>query len=390
MTVQAADRRLGQISQNPAHLILIDEVHMGGSAAQYGRVMACAPNAVTIGFTGTPTPSTFEIFPHHVKGRSASWLTENGFLSPLKYVCPDPLDLSKVRIRNGDYDPTQAIAALEDGKIYGNVIDDFRGRALGVPSLGFCVNVDHAMDTAKQFRRAGHDCHVLTGKDKKEEVDYKIDALKDGGLVFSVDKVSAGFDLPDLRAIISLRPSESEPLWVQQLGRVARTADGKDHGLVLDHVGNTLRLGTLTLDRDWKNLKKTSGSRRSEEGACLGVRQCEECLHIFDAGPSQCPACGVIMKKDHRIPKDTAVRLREQDAAEIEAQRQSQIAQKKRLGQSIKQMTVWLNRKTRDYRKAREQAIDNMTKRYHRAIRNGDDDIAAYAATELRSVGRKP
>lgn len=380
MTVQAADRRKERLSKEPADLILIDEVHMGGAAAQYGRVMDCAPGAVSIGFTGTPKPETFSVFPAHVKGHDSKWLTERGFLAPLKYITPDVndiIDMSGVRRRNGDYDPSAAIEALQQKKIYSNVIEDFRTYGLHVPTLGFCVNVQHAHDTAEIFRKAGHKCDVLIGKDSKQDVENKIAMLKDGGLLFSVDKVSAGFDLPDLRTLLLMRPTESEQLHVQQLGRAARAAAGKECGYIVDHVGNVHNQGTLTLQRDWLNLEATKGQRKTEDGRSLAIRQCDDCMAIFEAGPKVCPDCGVVLVKDQRISCDEAVRLKEQDADKIEAERKAMQDLKKRQGQPIRQMAAYLGYET---------AVRNMKNRYKKAVENNDDIVIAFAASELRKA----
>ena len=383
MTVQAADRRRARLAADPADLILVDEVHMGGAAAQYRRVLDCAPAAVAIGFTGSPKPETFEAFPEHVAGRDAAWLTENGYLAPLRYICPDPLDLSGVGVRRGEYDEAQVMSALEERRIYSDAIKSYEEYGHLGPTLGFCVNVKHAEDTAREFRAAGHPCEVLTGSDKADAVAEKIASLRDGGLVFSVDKVSAGFDLPDLRVLLSLRPTKSEQLWVQKLGRVARASDGKSHGLVVDHVGNTLRLGTLTETRDWQHLEAQRAERQTDDGEALSVRQCESCYAAFPAGPAECPACGTALARDTRIPKSEAVRLRELEAAEIEAQRKRDKELRKRRGQSIRQMTAWLGR---------EVAISNMRKRLARAERDGDQMVAEFARSELRKAGadRRP
>jgi len=310
MTVQAADRRRDKLAADPADLILVDEVHMGGAASQYQRVLDCSPDAVAIGFTGTPKPETFDVFPAHVKGHGAAWLTENGYLSPLRYICSDPLDLSGVGIKRGEYDEAQVIEKLSERRIYADAIQSYEQYGHLGGTLGFCVIVDHAEDTAAEFHAAGHPCEVLIGKDKDEGVERKISVLRNGGLVFSVDKVSAGFNLPDLRVLLSLRPTASEQLWVQQLDRVARASDGKPFGLVVDHVGNTLRLGTLTEERDWRNPEERKAKAKTEDGQSLSVRQCDACYAVFPSGPSVCPSCGESLGKDNRIPKDEAVRCK--------------------------------------------------------------------------------
>lgn len=385
MTVQAADRRRDALALEPAHLVLVDEVHMGGSAAQYARVIGCAPSARVVAFTGTPRPATFDTFPCHVKGRGARWLTDKGFLSPLRYVCPDPLDLSRIATRRGEYDESQVIELLQERRLYASALETYRAHGLGVPTLGFCVNVKHATDTAEEFRKAGHRCEVLTGKDRPEDVARKIAALADGGLCFSVDKVSAGFDLPDLRVLLSLRPTKSEQLWVQQLGRVARAADGKSYGLVLDHVGNTLRLGTLTEERDWHASDEAKAQRTTESGELLSVRQCGECMAAFEAGPSCCPFCGASLAKDTRILRSESVRLREMEEAEIAAQRQAAKEERKRMGQTIPQLRAWLP--SRGPGGAHRAAVDTMRKRLDRALREGDTAVEAFARDQLQRFG---
>lgn len=387
MTVQAADRRRDKLALCPAHIILVDEAHMGGSAEQYQRVLDCAPGGVVVAFTGTPKPDLFDVFPCHVQGKGARWLTDNGFLSPLKYVCPNPLDMRGIKITNGEYDDAQVLELLEKRKIFSKTIDTYRAYGLGVPTLGFCVNVKHATDTAEQFRNAGHNCEVLTGKDKDKDVERKIDSLKDGGLIFSVDKVSAGFDLPDLRVLLHMRPTKSEQLWVQQLGRAARASDGKTHGLVLDHVGNTLRLGTLTEERNWRGDEPTvRAQRQTESGEKLSIRQCQGCMAVFEAGPSACPYCEHTLAKETRIPLAEHVRLKEIEAAEIEAARARAKEERKRMGQTIAQMAAWLG-SSMGYRRGYKKAVENMKSRYERAQREGDEALVKFAHDELKKNG---
>ncbi|WP_158522203.1 DEAD/DEAH box helicase, partial [Thioclava sediminum] len=180
MTVQAADRRRERLAADPAALILVDEVHMGGAAAQYRRVLDCAPNAIAIGFSGTPKSETFEVFQAHVRGRDAAWLTENGYLAPLRYYCPETVDFSAVRMRGHDYDLDALQAAVERSEICGDAIRSYREHCVGDPTLGFCISVKHAFAVAKEFSNSGFPAEVLTGQDSDEDVDRKIAHLAAG------------------------------------------------------------------------------------------------------------------------------------------------------------------------------------------------------------------
>lgn len=339
MTVQAADRKKLQ----PFDVILVDEAHMGGGGAQYGRVLDSSPNALKIAFTGTPKPEVFERFPAHVKGKDARWLTENGFLSPLRYVCPDVPNLSKARTRNGDFVAEDLEKIMSRKAISGSAISSYRHHCVGRPTLVFCCTVKHAEETATEFRAAGFTPMVLTGKDKRDDVAKKIQHIRSGGLLIAVDKVSAGFDLPDLHAIISLRPTKSEQLWVQQLGRVARAADGKTHGWVFDHAGNAWRCGTLTEQRDWQNVEKDPDAKRTVDGDLLSLRRCEECLSIFEAPATVCPHCGHENGQDQRISKREKARLDEVAAAEIEAARQAAAQARRQEERGEKTLQDWLD-----------------------------------------------
>lgn len=342
----------------------------------------------------------------------------------------NPLDLRGIKVRSGEYDDAQLMELMEERRIYADALETYRAHGLGVPSLGFCVNVKHAEETAQKFRDAGHPCAVLIGKDRPESVRNKIASLADGGLLFSVDRVSAGFDLPDLRVMLSLRPTKSEQLWVQQLGRVARAADGKDCGWVLDHAGNTHLLGTLTEERDWAEEPDEEKRARitTEDGQKLSIRTCDECLAAFDAGPKQCPYCNAALGKDTRISKAEAVRLREIDAAKLEAdraarraadraQRQAEkeeakraeaerkakakaerkeakrqraveraerIAALKRMGRNVPQLRAFLyNERSMRFPEAHAEAVEIIRRRLDRALRDGDGLVEKFCRIQI-------
>lgn len=60
-------------------------------------------------------------------------------------------------------------------------------------------------------------------------------------MVFAVDLFNEGIDVPEVDTLLMLRPTESGTLFLQQLGRGLRRADGKAVCTVLDFVGNQRR-----------------------------------------------------------------------------------------------------------------------------------------------------
>jgi hypothetical protein len=60
-------------------------------------------------------------------------------------------------------------------------------------------------------------------------------------VVFTVDLFNEGVDVPQLDTVLFLRPTESATVFLQQLGRGLRRAEGKACLTVLDFIGNQHR-----------------------------------------------------------------------------------------------------------------------------------------------------
>ena len=56
--------------------------------------------------------------------------------------------------------------------------------------------------------------------------------------IFSVEILNEGVDIVEVNQVIMLRPTESPIVFIQQLGRGLRKADGKEYVVVLDFIGN--------------------------------------------------------------------------------------------------------------------------------------------------------
>lgn len=366
-TVQGVARRLDRI---PApDVIIVDEAHRGGAGAQYRSIYDAFADALVLGFTGTPTPDLFSVFPvgDMVEGESAAALTASGFLAPIRYYCPSVVDLLGVRTVAGEYDPASLVEALEKSSIAGDAIKSYRGHCAGRPTILFAVNVSHGLSVQKEFAAAGIHAEVITGKDKETEQERKLAHLYAGGLLIAIDTISEGFSFEELHAIISMRPTRSTALWIQHVGRVARAAPGKEFGLVLDHACNTLRHGTITDARDWRTADRPAPKDQvTPEGELLRIRQCESCYFILEAGPAFCPACGVEFAKERRISVQEKVRLEEIQAEELRRRRE-EMARAKRREEGQAQSFADLQRLERERGYARGWARARWAARQRRA-----------------------
>jgi superfamily II DNA or RNA helicase len=84
-------------------------------------------------------------------------------------------------------------------------------------------------------------------------------------IVFSVDLFNEGIDVPVVDTLLMLRPTDSPTLFLQQLGRGLRRAEGKTVCTVLDFVGQ--HRAEFRFDRRFRAL--LGGSRKDvTEHAC--------------------------------------------------------------------------------------------------------------------------
>ena len=108
--------------------------------------------------------------------------------------------------------------------------------------------------------------------------------------------LTTGVDL-DVRCIIDAKPTKSEMLFVQTIGRGLRTAPGKDKCILLDHAGNHLRLGMVTdihhdaLD-DGQARNASTLPRGRADGKVSLPRLCKACKAVLPPAVMICPVCG--------------------------------------------------------------------------------------------------
>ena len=113
-----------------------------------------------------------------------------------------------------------------------------------VKGLIFCSRIDEARELSAKFNQRGWRTRVLSGEDSEEVRAETIERLAgdecDDALdyIISVDIFSEGVDVVEINQVIMLRPTQSPIVFVQQLGRGLRKAEGKEYVVILDFIGN--------------------------------------------------------------------------------------------------------------------------------------------------------
>ena len=111
-------------------------------------------------------------------------------------------------------------------------------------ALAFCRNIQHARMMAENLGEHYHTA-FLSGKNKTGERiraynDLQSDS-KDLEILFAVDILNEGVDIPGVNMVLFLRPTESSTIFIQQLGRGLRKYQNKSYVTILDFIGNSYK-----------------------------------------------------------------------------------------------------------------------------------------------------
>eukprot|EP00053_Salpingoeca_punica_P005858 m.56953 g.56953 ORF g.56953 m.56953 type:complete len:685 (-) comp13425_c0_seq1:164-2218(-) len=105
-------------------------------------------------------------------------------------------------------------------------------------TLVFCANVKHTHDLAAQFKAHNVDARVVTGATPADERSNVLEEfrLRRFPVLLNCTVFTEGTDVPCIDSIIMARPTKSQSLFQQMIGRGLRLYPGKEDCLVLDIV----------------------------------------------------------------------------------------------------------------------------------------------------------
>jgi superfamily II DNA or RNA helicase len=215
-------------------------------------------------------------------------------------------DLSGVRIKAGDYHEGDLSTAMRRGALTADIVDTWIKLADHRPTFVFCVDRAHARHLQEQFLARGvRSGYIDANTPRLDKVDKETGETIEGRatvrekfhnreyeVICNVGVLTTGIDW-DVRCLVLARPTKSEILFVQIIGRGLRTATGKDYCLILDHSDNHLRLGFVT-DIQHEELNQGKKEKNETEKAVALPKECPQCHFLKPAKVSKCPNCGHI------------------------------------------------------------------------------------------------
>ncbi len=254
-SVQSLVNRLDRFTPNEFDMIITDEAHHA-AAGTYRKIYDHFTPDKHIGFTATPNRGDKarldSVYSEIIFQRDLRWAIENGFLCDIHCLRVNiGYDLSAVHTRNGDYAPGELEEAM-DGTADA-IAEAYRDYAKGA-TLIFAVSVHQAEEIAKRIPGAV----VVTGKTKDRADIIRRFTNREIPCIVNVMVFTEGTDIPLVETVIIARPTQSESLYTQMVGRGLRPHPDKEKLILIDCVGVTGKASLCTaptlLGIDLKNV----------------------------------------------------------------------------------------------------------------------------------------
>lgn len=289
---------------NSVTLWVIDEAHHVLKDNKWGKAAQMFPNAKGLGVTATPLRADGKglgrdfdgLFDTMIEGPTMRDLINGGFLTDYRiFAPPNDIDLSQVNTSKttGDFSRDKLIKAVRKSHVIGDVVGHYLRIAPNKLGITFATDVKTATDIAEQFNRQGVPAEVVSAKTPDADRIAVLRRFKRREVLqlVNVDLFGEGFDLPAIEVVSMARPTQSYGLYVQIFGRGLRLLEGKEHAIIIDHVGNVVRHGLPDAPRAWSLGRRERSTSISKDDA-IPVKACPSCTAVYERIHAECPFCG--------------------------------------------------------------------------------------------------
>jgi superfamily II DNA or RNA helicase len=239
-------------------LVIYDECHHAAAddnlrvLRQLG-VFDAAFTGTLLGFTATTSRGDGQgldgVFEEIVYSRALPELIDDGYLSRLRgFRISTTADLRQLSSTGLDFDEEQLAEAVDIEERNALVARAIQELARDRRTIAFCVTVQHARHLAHALNALGVPAGIVHGAMPGEARARALLDFREGRVTVltNVGVLTEGFDDPGVSCIAMARPTRSEGLYAQCVGRGTRLHPGKTDCLILDFVDLTeLSLCTL-------------------------------------------------------------------------------------------------------------------------------------------------
>ena len=239
------------LSHGAIDYLITDEAHHA-VAPGYLRVVealrAANPNLRHLGVTATPMRgddlALANAFGHTAFTISIADLVRQGYLVKPKWLAISThIDLTGVKSVGGDYQAKQLAERFDTPACRALVVAAHKEYAHDRQAIAFTASVAGAHALAEAFRAAGYRAAAADGTTDKAERRQILADFRAGGIqiLCNCGIWTEGLDVPEIACIHLARPTRSDGLYIQMVGRGLRPVPGKDDCLILDYLPEDAR-----------------------------------------------------------------------------------------------------------------------------------------------------
>lgn len=275
--------------------IVVDECHHA-TAETYRKIMDYFTPEFYLGLTATPermdNEDVFGLFdgnvPFELRLREAIL---NDLVVPFHYY--------GIRDQLVDYslegrEERRLIAQMVDGEhcdFLVRQIEAHRPRTGKLKALAFCRSISHARMLAETLGESYNTAYLTGRNDIGERIRAYNDLQNEAApleILFTVDILNEGVDIPGVNMVLFLRPTESSTIFIQQLGRGLRKYENKTHVTVLDFIGNSYKrsvqiaFALSSLSENFVLEKRLMAALVQDDFSALGLADYGVEIHIDD------------------------------------------------------------------------------------------------------------
>lgn len=203
-----------------------------------------------LGFTATTERGDGKgldaVFERIVYSRTLPEMIDDGYLAPLRgYRISTSADLTRISSGGLDFPEEELAEAVDIEERNALVARSIQELARDRRTIAFCVTVNHARNLSRALNAIGVPAGVVHGMMPKDVRAKALSDFREGRtqVLCNVAVLTEGFDDPGVSCVAMARPTRSEGLYAQCVGRGTRLHPGKTDCLILDFVD----LSTLSL-----------------------------------------------------------------------------------------------------------------------------------------------
>ncbi len=253
----ATEKRLEQVLNAKKYALIIQDEAHHSAAPSWERVLKSIP-AYRLGLTATPIRSDGValdgLFSKVLYKYSVIDGIKDGYLVDIQGRQIDiNMNLDGIKCQAGDFSAMALADVMTNAQVMDVVYTKWNEYASNLKTVAFCCDVNHAKLSAEYFSLRGVNAEWIAGSMDYDTRKAVLRRFSRGQtqVLFNCMILTEGWDEPSIECVMMLRPTSSESLYIQQLGRGLRLYPGKQFCLVLDFIGATqkhklMQFGDLT------------------------------------------------------------------------------------------------------------------------------------------------